>query len=259
MKTLFKAHKMVKIALTPDWFLGKDLIVDIFSFLVLAIFTFFAYRAYKMSKNKGTFTLGRGFIFIALAELADIITKLVLYYHVGPSHAIGEALITSNIVSSVDIFYYAGFFFYRFFMLLGLYFIYRLPKNKKRTLEDYLLVFYYVFISAFLGQEFFYIFHLTALVLLVLVISSYVRVYKENKFLNTKILIVGFVVLALSQLLFLFSEIQVFYAIADVVELISYIIFLGLIIRIWKHGKEKKSNGNNIRHVGHSPRKRRKH
>ncbi|MGA2130264.1 MAG: hypothetical protein ABSG05_01455 [Candidatus Pacearchaeota archaeon] len=250
---------MVKIALTPDWFLGKDLIIDIFSFVVLALFTFFAYKYYKMSKNKGTANLGKGFGFIALAELADIATKLVLFYHVGPSRAIGEALITNNIISSVDIFYYAGFFFFRFFMLLGLYFIYRLPKNQKRSLEDYILMFYFILISAFIGQEFFYIFHITAFLLLVLIIESYIKIYKENKFLNTKILIIGFSILALSQMLFIFSNIALFYAIADVVELISYIIFLGLIIRIWKHGKEKKSNGNNIRHAGNSARKRRKH
>ncbi len=250
---------MVKIALTPDWFLGKDLIIDVFSFLVLVIFAFFAYKSYKMSKNKGTFSLGRGLGFIALAELADIMTKLVLYYHIGPSRAIGEALITSNIVGSVDIFYYAGFFFYRFFMLLGLYFIYRLPKNRKRSIEDYILMFYFILISAFLSQEFFYIFHATALILLGLIIASYIKVYRENKFFNTKILIAGFSILAVSQMFFLFSEIPILFAIADVVELISYIIFLGLIIRIWKHGKEKKSNGNNIRYAGDSSRKRRKH
>ena len=250
---------MVKIALTPDWFLGKDVIIDVFSFVVLAIFVYFAYKSYKMSKNKGTLSLVRGFGLIALAELADIMTKLVLFYHVGPSRAIGEALITSNLVSSVDIFYYAGFFFYRFFMLAGLYFIYRLPKDKKRGLEDYILMFYFILISAFVSQEFLYIFYVTTFLLLVLIIGSYVKVYRENRFLNTKILIAGFSILAASQILFILSYIPLFYAIADVVELISYIIFLGLIIRIWKYGKKKKQNGDNIRHARNSARAGRKH
>jgi len=102
---------MVKIALTPDWFLGKDLIIDIFSFVVLALFTFFAYKYYKMSKNKGTANLGKGFGFIALAELADIATKLVLFYNVGPSRASGEALITINIISSLKFFIMPDFSF----------------------------------------------------------------------------------------------------------------------------------------------------
>src|SRR3989338_6340370 len=147
---------MVKIVLTPDWFLGKDVFIEFFSFIVLIIFSILAIRSYKLNKNRNFLYLGWGFGLIALAQLAAVITKLVLYYDIGPSQAIGDLILTSQIVSSVDIFYYAGFFFQRFLTLCGLYIIYRLPRAKK-SVGDYVLVGYFILLSAILSTSFSYL------------------------------------------------------------------------------------------------------
>ena len=79
-----------------------------------------------------------------------LLTKLVLYYDIGPSQAIGQAIISSNLLSSVDIFYYIGFFFFRFLTLMGFYVVYRLPRDKK-SIMDYIVILYFVVISAIIG------------------------------------------------------------------------------------------------------------
>jgi len=238
----------------PDWFLGKDVLIEGFSFIVLFIFSFLSIKNYKLNKNRNFLYLGVGFGLIALAQLATIVTKLVLYYDFGPSQAIGAAIITSQLVSSVDIFYSAGFFFHRLFTLLGFYIIYRLPRQKKSIL-DYFVVIYFIIISALLDKGVFYLFHLTALVLLILIFDNYHALYKENKFVNTKILLIAFGILALSQLIFILSNIEIMFVLGNIVELISYIILLIIIIRILKYGKKKKQNGHNIRHVGNNTEK----
>lgn len=249
---------MVGIVLTPDWFLGKDVLIEAFSFIVLAIFSVLAVKNYRVNRNRNFLYLGIGFALISVAQLATILTKLVLYYDFGPSQAIGQALITSGVVGSVDIFYSIGFFFHRFLTLLGLYIVYRLPRANK-SWGDYLLVGYFILLSAVIGREFFYLFHATALILLILIVNKYYEVYKKNGFLNTKILMVAFAILALSQLIFILSNLEVFFVAANVVELISYAILLGLIIRIVKHGKKKKSYGHHIGHAGYNSGKRREH
>ena len=93
---------MVKIVLTPQWFLANDVLIEAFTFLVLLIFAFLAFRYYRMSKNKNILHLGTGFGFILLAEFAALVTKLVLFYDIGPSRIIVQALINTQIVSSVD-------------------------------------------------------------------------------------------------------------------------------------------------------------
>ena len=246
----------MKIVFAPDWFLGMDVVIEAFSFIVLFIFSFLAIRNYKLNKNRSFLYLGAGFALIALAQLAAVMTKLVLYYDIGPSQAIGAAIITSQLVSSVDIFYSAGFFFQRFLTLSGLYIIYRLPRYKK-SVGDYALIIYFILISALLSKGVFYLFHLTALVLLVLIFDNYHALYKKNKFVNTKILLIAFGMLALSQLIFILSNIEAMFVLGNVIELISYTILLILIVRILKYGKKKKPYGYNIRHAGNHPRKRR--
>jgi len=249
---------MVKIVPTPEWFIGKDVIIEVFSLIVLIIFTVIAYRYYKLNKNRNVLYLGSGFGLIAIAQLAIILTKLVLYYDIGPSQQIGHAIITSQLVNSVDFFYYAGFFFHRFLTLLGLYILYRLPRERK-SIGDYVIVIYFILISSFLSKEIFYLFHLTALLILILIVEKYSLLYGKNRFFNTKILMMAFGLLALSQLIFVLSTIEILFVLGNVVELISYTIFLALIIRIWKYGKEKKPYGNNIRYAGNSSGKRRQH
>ncbi|MBU2503544.1 MAG: hypothetical protein KJ879_00620 [Nanoarchaeota archaeon] len=247
---------MVKIVPTPDWFLGKDILVEIFSFIVLIIFCVLAVRAYKLRKNKGLFYLGVGFGMIALAQLASVLTKTILYYDTAPVQALGKAIISSKILNSVDIFYYTGFFFQRFLTLLGLFTIYRLPQ-KKVIGGDYLLIAYFVLLSALLSQKLFYLFHITAFILLTLIVVNYSMIYRRNRFGNTRILIVAFSVLAVGQLVYLLSRVGVFFAIGSLAELLSYTLLLVLMIRILKNGEKKGPHGDNIGHVGNHPRKRR--
>ncbi len=249
---------MVKIVLTPEWFVGKDIMIEFFSLIVLIIFVAVASRYYRLNRNRNILYLGLGFGLIALAQLATILTKLPLYYNFEPATQIGEAILTSQIIGSVDLFYYTGFFFHRFLTLLGFYMIYRLPRNKK-SVGDYLAVIYFIIISSLLSREIFYIFHLTALFILVLIVEKYSWIYRENKFFNTKILMVAFGLLALSQLIFVLSKIDFLFVLGNAVELIGYSIFLALIIRIWKYGKKKKPYGDNIGYAGNSPREKRKH
>lgn len=251
----------MKIVLTPDWFLGKDVLICFFSVIVLLVVSFLALKSYRLNKkNKSLLYLGVGFSLIALAELACGFTKMILYYDIGPAQAIGQAIITSQVVSSVDIFYYLGFFFHKLLVLVGLFIIYRLPQ-KKLYIGDYVLVLYFILFSAVLSayEGFFYLFNLTAFVLLILIINNYCRIYKKNKFLNTKILITVFSLLALAHLFYVFSKIEILCAIANVIELISYLILLFLIVRILKHGEKKKPYEHNIRHVGNRSGKKRGH
>jgi hypothetical protein len=236
----------MKIVFTPDWFLQGDVLIEIFSFLILAVFFYFSIRNYKLSGKRGFLHLGVGFLLIALAELSTILTKLVLYfdlYAVRFTHNLGRAFVSSQIISSVNFFYYTGFFIHNLLTLLGLYLIYRINMEKAAK-KDILLMVYFIFISAFFGCVFhYYLFYLTSLIFIIFIVENYYKVYKENKTDNTKVLINAFSILAISQVLFLFSKFAGFYVVfAQILQLVSYIILLLLIIRIWEHGKQKKSS-----------------
>lgn len=233
----------MKIVFTPDWFLNNDILIEIVSFMVLFLVFLFAIKSYTLNRKKSILYLGIGFLLIALGELATILTKLVLYYDTGFTQEIGRAVITSQIVKSVDIFYQMGFFFSRFFMLLGLYAIYKIP-SKKELSGDFLFVLYLLFAIALLSNALYYFHHLTAIILLVLIINNYYQIYRKDKLTNTKILITVFVLLVISQAIFLLSKLNYLYVTAQSIQLVSYITLFILIIKILKNGKKEKQDGD---------------
>lgn len=229
----------MKIVFTPDWFTGSDILIEFFSFLVLAAFFILSYRSYKASKNKNSLYLGWGFLLIAVAELATIFTKAVLFYDTSFTQTIGQMVVTYSVVHSVDILYYAGFFFHRLFTLLGMYMIYRIPLEKNNA-SDAILAVFFIIIASLFSSAFYYIFHLTALILILFIIRNYCKIYKKNKSQNTKLLIVAFSMLAASQMIFVLSTLKVCYVFAQIVQLVSYIILLFLIILILRASSKKK-------------------
>jgi hypothetical protein len=245
----------MKFVFTPDWFLGKDILIEAFSFVVLFTFSFLCMKNYKINKSKKSLYLGTGFILIALAQLATIATKLVLYYDIGPSQEIGSMIIAYQLLSSVDIFYYIGFFAHKFLTLIGFYIIYRLP-IEKNSRKDFFLTLYFIIIFSIFSIGINYLFHTTALVLLLLITRNYFQVYKKNKSSNTKILITAFALLSLSNVIFILSKMSTMYVVANIIGLISYVILLILIIRILKYGKKTKQDGHNIRHTDSNQGKR---
>jgi len=231
----------MKIVFSPDWFLNFDVLVESFGFIILFLFFLFAVKSYKLSGKKNVLYLGFGFLSIATAELSTILTKLVLYYDTGVTSEIGQAIITQGVVSSVDIFYYAGFFFHRLLILLGLYLIYRLPSVRKRSdPADFALALYLILMTAILSHSFYYLYHLTAFIILVLIIRDYARIYSSGRSTNTLILISAFSLLAISQSIFMFSLVGIMYVVAQTLQIASYMILLALIIRITQNGKKKK-------------------
>jgi len=232
----------MKIVFTPDWFLTPDVLIEIFSFLVLLTFFILAWKSYKLSKNRNTKYLGLGFLAIALAELATIFTKIVLYYDTNFTQQVGQAIVSYRVVQSVDIFYYIGFFFHKLLTLGGLYMIYRIPLKRKLE-RDSLLAICFIIISALFGSAISSIFHVTALILIALIINNYYQIYRKNKSENTLILISAFSLLGLSRIIFLLHNAGFCYVSAQIIQLVSYLILLFLIIRITKgeHGRKNNS------------------
>lgn len=241
----------------PQWFLAPDVLINAFNFLVLLAFFILCINNYKLNKSKGILYLGTGFALIALAQLALVLTKFAIYYDTSFTTYIGEMIIHYHIVKSTNIIYNLSFFFNRALTLLGLYVIYRLP-SKKKSVGDFLLVSYFIILSAFIGESMYYLYHITALILLVLITYNYYAVYRKNKFSNTRILSVAFGILAISQILPIISSGEIFEAGSNLIELVSYIILLALIVRL-KYGKKKKPDGYYLRHAQYHPRTRKRH
>lgn len=243
----------MRFVLTPDWFLGKDVMIEGFSFLVLFGFFFLCRRYYKLSNKKPFSYLGTGFLLIAIAQLATITTKLILYYDTTFTQQIGQMIVTYHILKTIDFMYYFGFFFHKILTLVGLYVIYRLPM--KKSSGDWFLAGYFILISALVGTDINFIFNITVLVFLGLIIKNYYSIYKKNHSSNTGILMLAFSILFFGHLLYVIPELCLqicspgsvgsMAVTANILELFSFSILFFLMIRILKfhkneNGKKKK-------------------
>jgi len=229
----------MSVIFSPSWFLGIDIAVEIFSFLILSVFFFLSIKNYRITKNKKALYLGIGFLLIAIAEIFTVFSKFAIYYDIMFTHRIGKFIISYTVARSTDIIYNISFFFHRFLTLLGFYIIYRLPMKTQKP-EDIFLALYFLVISALFGTVFYYLFHITAVVLLVLIINNYYRIYLENRSKNTKLLVNALIILLIGHFIFILSNIRIVYVVAQLIQLISYIMLLWLIIRILQYGKKKK-------------------
>jgi hypothetical protein len=145
-------------------------------------------------------------------------------------------IVTYNIIKSVDIFYDMGFFLYKLLTLAGLYILYRFPLKKLAT-GDVLLAIFFLIISSLAGQQIFHIFHIAVIILLALIVNNFYATYKKNHLENTKILIISLSILTLSHIMFMLSLKGIMYALAQIMQLVSYVILLVIIIKILKNEK----------------------
>ena len=226
----------------PNWFFSTDILIEVFSFFILILFFVFSYKNYNLRKNKKALYLGVAFLLIALGEILSVLSKFALYYDFTFSYNIGKMIITYTMTYSTQTLYKISFFFHRLLTLAGLFIIYRIPLKKEVNFSDAMLVTYFIILSSLFGVSIYYLFHITVLIFLILIINNYYKIYVKNKSENTKLLINAFGVLALGHIVFILSSIKIIYVLAQIIQLVSYLMLLFLILRILKHGKKKKSH-----------------
>ena len=224
---------------TPNWFTRFDILIGIFSFLVLLTFFIVSIKNYKLTKNKKLMYLGMGFLLVSLAELADIFTKFVLYHKITVFQNVGLVTLKYEVLRFFDLPYDLGFFMYKFLTLLGLYIIYRLPLKNKNW-GDAVLAVLFIILASLAGQIIYYIFHIITFVILALIINNYFKVYKKNQNQNTKLLLSSFIIIAIAHAIFILSKLPSLYVLGEIIELLGYIGFLSLIIRINKNEWSKR-------------------
>ncbi len=231
---------MIDLNFCPNWFYGSDLIIDLVSSLVLFMIALTTWKYYRLAKNKNYFYFSMSFLFIGFSFLAKIMTNFNIYYDFVRD---ASPIVVNTAVSAVGgtgIFYYFGFLFYRMLMLLGLYLLYVLYQENESRSSVFLFAFFILIVSYF-SKTVYSLFHLTAFMFLVFLSRYYFLKSFENNNKNTFLVGLSFAVIAVSQAAFVFMWLShTLYAVAEIVQLVGYIILLFTFVRVLKNGKKKK-------------------
>ena len=232
---------MIQLVYSPTWFYGKDIIIDIVSVLVLFLIGTVSIKFYKMNKKKKEyFWLGTSFIIIAVSFIFKVLTNFTIYYPVTFSRKVGLLTLTYHGFEANDVLFDFGFLIYRILTLVGLFILFEVYQ-KNRSKRYIFLALYLIITSTYFSRATYFVFHLTALILLLIITIQYGRQYNENKHKTTFMLALGFGVISLSQLIFVFNAMhKLMYVAAEVVQLIGYLILFFTLILVLGYGKKKK-------------------
>ncbi|MCD4760259.1 hypothetical protein K8R33_05240 [archaeon] len=233
---------MIHLKFSPEWFYLPSTIIDFFSFIVIISISLISLRYYRLNKlNKKYYYLAFSFFLVGMSFLFKLITNLTVYYdQISPINNPEIIKTTVDTIISYNIFSYLTFAAFTFLNLLGLYYLYSVY-NKEQPKSSIFLIAYFILITTYFSQLNYYIFHLTALILLGLITTLYIKKYQISKYPNTKGLAYSFGIIAISQLLFIFTKIgNLFYVAGEIIQLGGYALLLLIIKKVLNDGKKTK-------------------
>ncbi|MFP4424082.1 MAG: hypothetical protein ACLFP2_02515 [Candidatus Woesearchaeota archaeon] len=237
---------MASFVFSPQWFLGKDLLIDLVSFFALFAIAAVTFQFYRINKRTEHKLMAVSFSLLAASFLAKIMTYVVIYYyqllHLREIEVV--AAVADNTFQGIRLSYIMfalGFSFYRFAHLAGLYFLYSVYQEKK-ALSDTVIILFLFFMITYFSHNSFFAFHLASLVLLLLMTWRYYQIYLRNRLITTRNLMISFFIIALSQAIFIFQTNPLYYVAAEIIQFFGYFILLITFFTVLYNGKKKKSH-----------------
>ena len=217
-----------QLGITPDWFKDIDTGFEFVSLIATFLIAATAYKFYKLTDEKRYKWFSVSFSIISLSYLFKILTNLVVYNEQWGTRTLGKFVYTVQYMHEYYYFEIVGTLVFRFLMLLGLFGLYYLicRCQDKKTIP--IVVFLLILTTIFSNIQYF-AFHLTAAVILSLIVYQYYQNYKamKKKKMTFQNPLIAFSVLLISQLIFalLFLNPKV-YVVAEIVQLVGFLLLL---------------------------------
>lgn len=225
---------MFRLFFTPGWFNGVDLLFEVISLIVAFSISLYSYRLYRVSKENKFVYFSLALLAITLSFLFKIVTFANLYY--SPIREIAVDVLRPTVLPSLryaDLLYRAGFFLQMATMLGGLLLIFLVSQKSRKRLTVFheisqiMLFLYFILLVSIVGTFEYFIFYLTSVVLLTFIVLNYYKNYLNTGRSNTLLVMTAFLVLLISQLLFIFVSLDTrVYVIAEGVQLLAFLIVL---------------------------------
>ena len=231
---------MIHIVYTPKWFYGEDIAIDLLSSLVLAVIAFFAIRYYNIDRKKNYLYLALSFLAIAFSFLFKIATNFTVYYMVHETRELGQYTLVSSTVRTTNAMFFFSFLLYRLLTLLGLYALYSVYEKNQSTSTKIMTVFF-ILVSTYFSESSYYIFHLTAFMLLAIITVHYFLHYRKNRQQTSKFLAISFALICISQIFSIFFEWnRVLYVVAEMIQLVGYLVLMFTFVKVLRNAKKKE-------------------
>ncbi len=227
---------MYQLGITPYWFQEIDTLFEAVSILVTFLIALTAYKFYRLTTEEKYKWFSASFLLIALGYVFKILTNFFVYNEQQVRQTLGQYTYTLNYIHEYYYIEIFGTLAFRFLMLMGLFGLYYLI-NKCQDKKTIPIITFLIFLTTIFSNVQYFAFHLTAALILGLVVWQYYdSCKKQKKTLTLCNPIVAFGFLFVSQLIFalLFLTPKV-YVIAEIIQLFGFLLLLYNYMRlVWK-------------------------
>jgi len=219
----------------PVWFYSLDIFFMSVSILVCLIIAFFSQKVFKITKEKKYLWFGLAYFLIAGAFIMRILSILIIYMK---SQIVEESgYLTISNFGELGTINNIGYLFFRIGMLLGfltlMLVILKIEDNRVIN-----LLIYFVLITTIFSFQAFLVFYVTLALILFLIIHQLWLHYQTSRSKNAAMVITSFVLVLISQLIFLLLGFHnIIYAVGEVFQLAGFILFFIPYMLVLKYGK----------------------
>ncbi len=206
--------------MSPNWFLGYDIIFELFFFIISLIIAIYALKVHRTTGQKLAKYFGYGFLLTAAAYLLQSVSNYLVYSNLN-NNLCQIANLAS--VSTIDA---IGTYSYILFMISGLVVLLfvSLKSDKQRTLWILLST---SIIAIILSKNPMYVFYLLSSIYLAFIAWHFVENYLKNKQTMTLTVAIAFILLWFGTFHFLISvDHELFYVIGHILGFFAYIMIL---------------------------------
>lgn len=229
---------MVKLVYSPQWFYGKDILIDIVSIFILLLIAFFSIRYYNIKRNKNYIYLTLSFVILAGSFLAKILINFNVYYKLIETQDLGIVSAVYQSMKATHSIFITSFVVYWLSMTFGYYILYSIYQNQ--SLSNFLFGTYLITAYTYIAYPDYRTFHITLFVILALITAIHLKRYLNNRYVATKLVTLSFGIITLSQIFFIFIDWNIyFYVIGELMQLIGYISLLFTFIMVLKYGRQE--------------------
>jgi len=226
-----------ELLLRPEWFVGAESVFETISLIITLVISIYAYRAYKLSSNRRYRYLAVAFLSMSAGFFFKLVSNAV----------VGFLVMFTEIAKSIPILkashiYTGSLILFVFFILGGYVVLSSLASDvkNKRIIILFLLI---AMLCAVLVREarsftFFYFF--SFVMLAVYIVPYMYDNYKKQKSANSYLVFLSFILLAVSNLTFIFINTTLsstglnLYAVGNSVSLAGYVLLLINMVLVMK-------------------------
>jgi len=228
---------MGNIFITPQWFFGYDVVLELLFAVITLLVSYYAWKIYKVSEERNLRLFSMAFLFIALSYIIQSILNFVILERLDDDIA---GMINIQSVYLLNLF---GIYMHAILFLVGLL-ILTYVALKIYSLRTFVLLILLVFSALYFSPYKTFLLFFISTLLLGFIVYYYLTNYWNNRKATTLLVLIAMILLFIGYIHFIFAtENSMYYVIGHFMELAAYILVLINLLIILRVGKHKHKNG----------------